>query len=345
MLTRRDFARLAATGAAASLAARAGAQAASQGNVAFHPLTSRHVPGELGIAVYRPPGYDRERAETYPLLLFLHGGNGSERDLLFFKAVFDAEIGSGRLPPMVIAMPSGRRSLYMDYKDGSERWESFILSDVIPLLRRSEHIAQDRARTCIGGVSMGGLGALRIAFKHPQLFAAVAALEPAIEATLTWRGVGPETRFWRPETALHPMFGEPIDAAYWEASNPATIASRDPARLSDLRVYLEVGDQDMLFLYEGAEFLHRVLFDARLAHEFRLVHGADHVGPSLLPRMADALGFIGRQLSPPAWTDQRVLMLRNVMERNRQASGFEVEAVDPRRLRGGRASGQVRCTQ
>lgn len=343
MLNRRDFARLAAAGAAATLAAPARAE--SPGDVTFNPLTSRHVPGELGIAIYRPPGYDRQRAEPYPLLLFLHGGNGSERDLLYFKAVFDAEIISGRLPPMVIATPSGRRSLYMDFRDGSQRWESYILSDVLPLLQRSEHVAQDRARTFIGGVSMGGLGALRIAFKHPQLFAAVTALEPAVEAMLTWRGVGPETRFWRPETVLHPIFGEPIDPGYWEANNPATIASRDPNRLLDLRVYLEVGDQDMLFLYEGVEFLHRVLFDARLAHEYRLVHGADHVGPSLLPRMAEALGFIGRQFSPPAWTDQSVLALRNVMERNRRASGFEVEDIDPRRLRGGQASHRVRQSE
>lgn len=336
MLTRRDFARLAAAGAAASLAVPA--RAASQGNITVQPLTSRHVPGELGIAIYQPPGYDRQRAEPYPLLLFLHGGGGSERDLLYFRAAFDAEIASGRLPPLVVATPTGRRSLYMDYKDGSERWESYILSDVLPLLRRSEHLAQDRERTFICGVSMGGLGALRIAFKHPDLFAAVAALEPAVEATLSWQGVGPETHFWRPETVLYPMFGEPIDPACWEANNPATIASRNPDRLLDLRIYMEVGDRDMLFLYEGVEFLHRVLFDARLAHEYRLVHGADHIGPSLLPRMADALGFIGHQLSPPAWTDQSVLALRGVMERNMRASGREVEPFDPRRLRGGHAS-------
>jgi S-formylglutathione hydrolase len=335
MFTRRDLARLAALGAAASLPAPVRAQA--QGNVTVYPLTSQYVPGELGVAIYRPPGYDRQRAEAFPLLLLLHGGNGSERDLLYFKAVFDAEILAGRLPPLVIATPSARRSLYMDYKDGSQRWESFILADVLPLLRRSEHVAQDRERTFLCGVSMGGLGALRIAFKHPQLFAAVTALEPAIEATLTWQGVGPETRSWRPETVLHPMFGDPIDPDYWEANNPATIANRDPGRLLDLRIYLEVGDQDMLSLYEGVEFLHRVLFDARLAHEYRLVHGADHVGRSLLPRMADALGFIGRQLSPPDWIDPSVLDLRAAMDRSRRASGLEVEAFDPRRLRGGRA--------
>lgn len=203
MFTRRDLARIAAGGGAAGALA-APSRAASPGAVTIHPLVSSHVPGELKVAIYRPPDYDRQRAEAYPLLLLLHGGNGSEQHLLYFKSVFDAEILAGRLPPLVIATPSSRRSLYMDYRDGSQRWEQFILADVLPFLRRSEHVAQGRTATFIGGWSMGGLGALRIAFKHPQLFAAVAALEPAIEPTLTWRGVGPETRFWRPETALYP---------------------------------------------------------------------------------------------------------------------------------------------
>lgn len=337
MLTRRDFARFAAAGTATSFAAPSLAESVSS-TVAIQPLTSSHVPGELAVAIYRPPGYDRQRAELYPLLLLLHGGNGSEQDILYFKPVIDAEILAGRLPPVVIAMPSARRSLYMDYHDGSQRWESFILRDVLPFLRRSEHVVQTRERSYIGGLSMGGLGALRIAFKHPHMFAAVAALEPAVEATLTWQGVGPETRFWRPETVLYPIFGQPVDARYWEANNPATIASRDPNRLLGLGIYLEVGDQDMLFLYEGVEFLHRVLFDARLAHEYRLVHGAEHVGSSLVPRMAEALDFIGRQISPPLWVDEGVLGLRAIMDQKKHNACVEIQPVDPRQLRVAKAT-------
>ena len=330
MFSRRDIARLAAGGAALSLAAPAAGQAT--GSVTFHPLSSEHVPGELGIAIYHPPGYDAHRAQPYPLILLLHGGNGSERDMLYFTDIFDAEIASGRLPPVVIATPSGRRSLYMDFKDGSQRWESYIIADVLPFVRRSAHVAQGRAGTFLAGISMGGLGALRIAFKHPDRFAAVAALEPAIEPRLAWEGVGPETRFWRPETVLHPIFGKPVDAAYWEANNPATIAHRDPERLLDLGIYIEVGDQDSLYLYEGAEFLHRVLFDARLAHEFRLVHGAEHVGRSLGPRMANALDFIGRQISPPNWIDENVVALRDALDRQKHDAGLVAEPRDPKRI-------------
>jgi S-formylglutathione hydrolase len=129
------------------------------------------------------------------------------------------------------------------------------------------------------------------------------------------------------------MFGAPIDTAYWAANNPATIARQNPERLLDLAIYLDVGDQDMLYLTQGTEFLHRILFDAHIGHEYRLVHGAEHVGPSLLPRMADALGFIGRQIRPPDWIDARVLKARATFDEMKKAAGLPVEPVDPRRIR------------
>jgi pimeloyl-ACP methyl ester carboxylesterase len=196
MLNRREFSGLVVVGAAASVAVPALASApADEGAIGFHNLASSNVPGDVGVAIYEPPGYDAARAESYSLLLWLHGGNGSEKDMLFFKSVFDREIASGRVPPLVIATPSGRRSLYMEFRDGTERWESYILSDVLPFVRRSAHVEASRERTFIGGVSMGGLGSLRIAFKHPELFAGVIALEPAIEAALEWKGAGARTRF------------------------------------------------------------------------------------------------------------------------------------------------------
>lgn len=149
MLIRRAFTGLAVVGAAASVAPPASASApAAEGTIGFHDLASSNVPGKVGVAIYEPPGSDPARAGAYPFLLWLHGGNGSEKDMLFFKSVFDREIASGCVPPLVIATPSGRRSLYMDYLDGSERWESYILSDVLPFVRRTVHAA-DAAR-CTG---------------------------------------------------------------------------------------------------------------------------------------------------------------------------------------------------
>lgn len=332
MVNRREFAAMAALAASAPSSARAAKE--RSGGMRIDKLRSSNVPGEVRVGVYTPPRYGDTPGRLYPLMLLLHGGNGSEQDLLRFRSLIDAAVTEERVPPLVIAMPGARRSLYMDYKDGSQRWETFIVSELLPHLRKSLAVSSERQGTFIGGWSMGGLGSLRLAFKHPDIFAAVAALEPAIEPALFWSEIGPRVRFWRSEEVAREKFGSPIDTDYWEANNPATIAKRDPARLLGLGIYLDVGDQDMLYLHEGTEFLHRILYDAGIGHEYRLVHGAEHVGPSLAPRLADAIGFIGRQIQPPGWIDRTVLESRATMDGQKRAIGLPVDAVDPRRIRG-----------
>jgi S-formylglutathione hydrolase len=306
----------------------------TSGKTQTHELQSASVPGAVRFSIYTPPGYGGTPMAPCPLILLLHGGNGSEQDLLRFTPTIDKAVAEGKMPPVVVAMPAARRSLYMDYKDGSQRWETFMITELLPHLRQTLHVSAERRGTFIAGWSMGGLGSLRLAFKHPDVFAAVAALEPAIEPALFWNEIGPHVRFWRSEEVAREMFGSPVDTRYWEENNPATLARRDPERLLGLGIYLDVGDQDMLYLHEGTEFLHRILFEARLGHEYRLVHGAEHVGPSLEPRVADALGFIGRQIQPPDWIDPTVLRTRAIMDEQKRAAGIPVQPVDPRRIRG-----------
>ncbi|MBS0334997.1 MAG: esterase [Proteobacteria bacterium] len=329
MVNRRE---LAAAALVAALAAPGtGAAADGRGTTRRISLRSQYLPSAIDVSVYTPPTGGRA---TMPLMVLLHGGNGSDLDLLRFIPAIDAAIAEGRIPPMAIATPSAGRSLYMDFKDGSQRWETFILTELLRHLREELPVERTRSGTFIGGFSMGGLGSLRIAFKHPDVFGGVAAVEPAIEPALSWSDVGPRVKFWRPDAVIQPMFGTPIDLDYWAANNPATIASRDPKLLFDLPIYLEVGDQDMLYLTQGTEFLHRILFDAGVGHEYRIVHGADHVGPSLVPRVLDALGFIGRQIKPPGWIDQSVLAARAAFSSSKRAVGLPDEVVDPRRIRG-----------
>ena len=304
------------------------------GRIISDRLATANVPGEVGVSIYLPEGYGEAPQSFYPLLLLLHGGDGSEQDLLRFAPVLDDAVAAGRIPPLVVAMPGARRSLYMDYRDGSQRWESFIVGDLLPHLRQTLNISSEQRQSCVSGYSMGGLGSLRLGFKHPDVFGAVAALEPAIAPALRWSEVGPRSLFWRPEEFMETIFGSPIEAEYWAANNPATIARRDPSRLLGLSLYLEVGDQDMLYLHEGTEFLHRILFDAGISHEYRLVRGAEHVGSSLEARMGDALGFIGRHLAPPKWIDQRVMEVRAIMDEKKRDFGLPLDGFDPRRIRG-----------
>jgi enterochelin esterase-like enzyme len=59
-------------------------------------------------------------------------------------------------------------------------YETYLLDDVLPVVDREFPRAANQAGRFVGGISMGGYAALRLAFRHPELFAGVGALSPAI---------------------------------------------------------------------------------------------------------------------------------------------------------------------
>lgn len=323
-------------GLAASLFAVALAPAALalDGKLIHVQVTTKNVPGPVDVAVYTPPGYDPKRAQPYPLLLQLHGGGGSSQNMTTMANVLETGIKQGLIPPVVSIMPSAGRSFYMDYKDGSEKWETFIVSDLLSWVRAGYDVPKGREGTLITGISMGGMGSLRIAFKHPDMFQAVASQEPGIEPALSFDDIKLRDRFYRDDALFEQKFGKPVDRAYWAANNPASIASTHPEKLMGLAIYLEVGDQDMFYLNQGTEFLHRVLFDKQVSHEYRLVKGADHVGPSIPPRFLNALDFLGRVLNPPKeWTTaDTVVKARERNDQLKRGVGYPVKPFDPNRI-------------
>jgi S-formylglutathione hydrolase len=314
---------------------------AMNGTLIEATVPSTNVPAPVPITYYLPKNYDANRAERYPLLIQLHGGGGSNKDMENFRGLsvgggmgglLDQAIENGLVAPIVSVMPSTGRYFYMNFRDGSQKWEDFVMKDLLPYMRKNFNVVQGREGTFITGISMGGMGSLRMAVKYPEVFQAVASQEPGIEPALVYDDIKLREKFNRPDTLIKQIYGDPIDKDYWAANNPATIINRNPSRLLGLGIYLEVGDQDTLYLNHGTEFVHRVLFDAGISHEYRLVKGADHVGTSLVPRSLDAFAFIGRQLNPPKWIDDTALRFRAIADENKKARGYPVTPFDPNRI-------------
>ena len=268
----------------------------NKGNLINTSLKTTQLPdGGLDYAVWEPPGY--KAGQTLPLIISLHGGGGSQEELESWVPSILEEMAKGDFPAAIWSMPSAGRSFYMNAKDGSADWESVIVDEYIPLVMRQYGIT-DTNNVVITGVSMGGMGGLRIAFKYPEKFGAVAVLEPAIEATFNWEALTISDTFYRKDIYTK-IFGDPVDPEYWEANHPTAIANLRPRSLDDLNIYIEVGDVDSLKLYRGVEFLHRVLFDHGVEHEYRLVRGADHVGSEFMKlRFVNMLGFVNRHFNP-----------------------------------------------
>lgn len=262
-------------------------------------LASELVPSTVEYYALLPPNYAKAK-DPIPLVLNLHGGGGSREALRNQQPNLETLWAADRIPPMLVVTPSvSPRCFYMDYKDGSENWESFLVGPFLEHLRSQFRVRTDRRGTMVTGISMGGMGSLRLAFKHPELFGAVAAMEPGIEPISDYKDMRPKHRFFRDDTLLTTIFGRPIDEVYWNANNPATIAQRnaESLRSADLRIFLEVGDEDAFWLYEGTEYLHQMLYDLKIRHEYRLYYGADHVGPTVAPRADSAFIFLGNTLA------------------------------------------------
>ena len=275
------------------------AESASASQLVDAKVETKLVPNPVEYAVLLPDSY--EQAKDLPLLLFLHGGGGDKGFLTRMRPVIDEMWKAGTLPPMVIVTPSAGRSFYMDYKDGSQKWESFIVTEFLDHLQAKFKVTRERKGTMLFGISMGGLGTLRLGFKYPEKFGALAAMEPGIDPVLKWKDLSSRYKFYRGQDLMGTIFGNPFDETYWEANNVATIAVNraDKLRAAGQSIYIEAGDEDMFYLHEATEFLHRILWDQKIPHEYHLVRGADHVGITIRPRAKEALAFLARTLAPP----------------------------------------------
>ena len=298
------------------------AQAAAASQLVDGKLETKLVPGPVEFAVLLPDGYETAK-EPLPLLLFLHGGGGDKSFLTRMRPMIEEMWKAGTLPPMVVVTPSASRSFYMDYKDGSQKWETFIVTEFLAHLRAKYNVTKERQGTLLFGISMGGMGALRMGFKYPEKFGGLAALEPGIDPALKWKDVQPRNRFWRAQDLMEKIYGKPFDEAYWEASNPASIAvaRADKLRASGLGIYIDAGDEDSFLLHEATEFMHRILWDHKIPHEYHLVRGADHVGRTLRPRSMEGLAFLTRVLNPPPPDPQAEALRKQLAPLRKQAEG------------------------
>ena len=292
-------------------------------------FSSKLVPSPVKVAVLLPDGY--QPGQKLPLLLMLHGGGGDEGFLTQMRPVVDAAWAAGEFPPAVVVTPNVQRSLYMDYQDGSQKWETFLVTEMIPELRRRYGLSAERSKTVVTGISMGGLGSLRLGFDHPEVFGGLASMEAGIEPALAFEDVKLRNRFQRNDAFFRSIFGDPVDRDLWKRSNPANmvIANREKILASKLAIYIEVGDLDMFHLDEGVEFLHRVMWDHRIPHEYRLVRNADHTGKTIPPRVRDALRFLDREVLRPPPPDDTLGPAKARIARMRQAMGVPDGEVRP----------------
>jgi putative tributyrin esterase len=124
--------------------------------------------------------------------------------------------------PLIVVMPDGGRGFYTDAHEGYA-YESAIIKDLIPFIDRTFNTIAQKSGRSIGGLSMGGYGALKLALKNPDLFVSANGHSGAYGfAHGEWRPEEPEfSRIIGPKAvggpddvfALAEKFAEPANLA------------------------------------------------------------------------------------------------------------------------------------
>ncbi len=250
--------------------------------------------GPMAYSIYLPSDREADPGRRYPVVYLLHGVGDSERSYPKAGGVeptMDALVADGEIAPMIVVMPDGKRSWYVDSPENGP-YETAIVRDLIRHIEATYPAAGRSSARFITGHSMGGFGALRLAFKHPETFGAVAAMSAAL-----WDRV--DSGFELPddlEGIFAGAFGDPFDAERFMAAHPRAYLSKLEACECAPPVYLTSGDDDYFHAYRSTFRLFTDLRRAGLKTELRITDG-EHSWTLWRERaLPDVLRWFSRQL-------------------------------------------------
>jgi S-formylglutathione hydrolase FrmB len=252
-------------------------------------LPSRILGRSVPYCVILPPGYGVDAHRRYAVLYYLHGLGDNEQ--MFVRSggfnLIEELWDRRQLGAFIIVTPAGYASFFMNSQDASFRYDDFFLQEFMPWIENRYRIAVRRESRGIGGISMGGYGALRLAFLHPHLFGSVSAQSAALMERLP--AVSPNNS---PESGrlqlLGNVFGSPPDHLFWDRNNPLHIART--AELAGMKIYFDCGSQDEYGFQAGAQALHNLLVSRHIRHEFHLDPGG-HNGSYFAGHLPASLRF------------------------------------------------------
>jgi S-formylglutathione hydrolase FrmB len=251
------------------------AQVAPGAGVEYGSLPSPSLGKELKFAIQLPPSYHTDANRRYPVLYFLHGMFGNEGE--FQRRGVAAAVGKlrdeGKIGEFIIVSPAGENSFYLNAKSGA-KYEDAIIKDLIPYIEKTYRIIGTPATRSIQGISMGGWGALLLAFKHPEMFSTVTTHCAALFSDLP-RPSGTDRRSQFMLQIIGKIFGDPPDEEFFRSVNPMFVVETNLAAIkkSGIKIYFDCGEQDRYQFQDSNKLFDEKLTKLGLAHEFHLYPG------------------------------------------------------------------------
>src|ERR1700736_4640250 len=152
------------------------------GRVECNSIPSKILARPVPYCIVLPASFDADKTRRFPILYFLHGLGDNEQFFIHSGAwnLVEDMREKGELGDFLIATPEARSSFYINARDGKTRYEDFLVQEFFPFIETRYRVAPGSANRAISGISMGGYGALHLAFRRPLLFSSVSAHSAAL---------------------------------------------------------------------------------------------------------------------------------------------------------------------
>jgi diacylglycerol O-acyltransferase / trehalose O-mycolyltransferase len=182
-----------------------------------------------------PPDYASQPHRRWPVFYLLHGCCDTYDS---WTRETDVEALTSRTDVLVVMPEAGPVGFYSNWWNhgagGPPAWETFHLAEVRQILERGYHAG---ARRAIGGLSMGGLGAMAYAARHPGMFRSAASYSGIVHTTYNPGVITGLLRSFGADPLA--LWGDPVQqATIWASHNPYDLASK----LRGIPLYASAGN-------------------------------------------------------------------------------------------------------
>lgn len=245
---------------------------------------SAALKAEVGYNICLPPQYSDKSSERFPVVYYLHGYEGNESSYLDYAKYWRQTV-SRFGPSILVFVNGGETSFFCDSADGAVPAETVIVKELIPHIDQKFRTITTASGRSLHGYSMGGFGALKLAFKFPETFGSAVAYGATLSDAADFKKhLG---------KVFAQVFGN--DSKRFAENDPVALAERNAEKLrGHVAVSLIVGTKD--------EFLdrNRVLRDKlqqlKIPVAYEEVRGAGHKKDDLYePAALHAFQFSAKQ--------------------------------------------------
>ncbi len=242
----------------------------------------------MDYGVYTPPNW--QIGESLPIILFLHGGGGSQFSFERYGAVeyLDQKINDGDIPRVIIVTPNGNNGFWENWADGSYQYRDWVLNDVFPKVQQDYQTLSCPEHCHLAGISMGGFGVLRMAYLKPGMFSSVSSISAPIfsDKQAKEQSTSLLLKLFFP---LKRIFGNDPNMNFRE-DNPYNAWIADE-QLQQMRLQLIWGDQDIKKIKTANENFHQHLTEHNVEHDY-YVYAGKHKWRDWVPNFDRVFNFL-----------------------------------------------------